>query len=240
MAMVANASLSLDRLSRFAWGRLLWWRFLLFQRHRHDRLVLETVAGRQMVVLPGVLNPKLFRTGEFLAEVVEPLVPPGSSVLDMGTGAGIGAVAAASRAARVVAVDVNPMAVRCARINALLNQVDHRVEVREGDLFAPVGGEPFDVVLFNPPYLPGEARDPLERAFRGGDVVERFARELPARLTPTGVAYVLLSTEANTEAALAAFRTAGLSAEPVAERDLRNEVLTVYRLHPVGTIGVRT
>ena len=62
-----------------------------------------------------------------------------------------------------------------ARINALIHQVDSRVEAREGDLFAPVGDERFDRILFNPPFYRREPRDMLERAFFATDVVERFA-----------------------------------------------------------------
>jgi HemK-related putative methylase len=219
-----------EQLSRAAWSRLLWWRFRLFQRHRHDRLVLEEVAGRPILVLPRVINPKLFRTGEFLAQTIDGRIARGATVLDMGTGAGIGAIVAAGCGARVKAVDVNPVAVRCARINALLNGVEDRVEVRHGDLFEPVSGERFDVVLFNPPYLPGPPRDLLDRAFRGGDVIDRFARGLAQHLAPAGFALVLLSTEADTDSALASFASSALSMTPVSERNLKNEVLTVYRV----------
>jgi methylase of polypeptide subunit release factors len=119
-----------------AWARVV---FRLFQRHRYGRLVIETVAGTPLVVLPGVFNPKLFQTGEFLAETLsERWVPPGSTVLDMGTGSGVGAVFAARWARRVVAVDISPTAVRCARINVLLHGLEDRVEVRAGDLFEPL------------------------------------------------------------------------------------------------------
>ena len=60
--------------------------------------------------------------------MLSPLIPPGSIVLDMGTGSGVGAVFAARNAARVVAVDVNPEAVRCARINVLLHHIEDRVD----------------------------------------------------------------------------------------------------------------
>jgi hypothetical protein len=61
---------------RAVWRRLLRLRFRMFQAHRHNRLVLETVAGKPLLVLPQVLNPKLFRTGEFLAQALNPdLIP---------------------------------------------------------------------------------------------------------------------------------------------------------------------
>ncbi len=213
------------------WRRWLVLRFELFQRHRHDRLVLEHVGGLPIVVLPQVFNPVLFRTGEFLASTLDgAMVRQGAAVLDMGTGSGAAAVTAARLGARVVAVDVNPHAARCVRINALLNGVEDRVDVREGDLFAPVGDALFDLVLFNPPYFRGVPRNELERAWRATDAVERFAAALPAHLAPHGSALVLLSTDGDTPAFLEAFRAAGLQIDVHARRNLINEVLTVYRL----------
>jgi methylase of polypeptide subunit release factors len=130
----------------------------------------------------------------------------------------------------VTAVDITPEAVRCARINALVNRVDDRVEVRQGDLFEPVSGEQFDVVVFNPPYLAGRPSNALDHAFRGDDVVGRFAREVERHLAPEGFALVLLSTDANVAALLATFQAARLMVSPLSERNLRNEVLTIYRV----------
>ncbi len=217
--------------ARWAWRQLLGWRFRLFQRRRYDRLVLETVLGKPILVLPRVFNPKLLRTGEFLVSALDArLIPPGSSVLDLGAGSGVGAVIAARWAERVVAVDINPAAVRCARINAILNRVDDRVTVRFGDLFAPVADERFDVVLFNPPFFRGEPRDALDRAWRSTDLIERFAAELDDHLTRGGHALVVLSSDGEALDFIRAFRANRLVIEVVAKRDLINEVLTVYRM----------
>ncbi len=76
------------------------------------------------VVIPSVFNPKVLRTGEFFASQIDSrLVGRDAEVLDMGTGSGVCAVFAARHARRVVAVDINPAAVRCAGINALLNHL---------------------------------------------------------------------------------------------------------------------
>ena len=95
-----------------------------------------------------------------------------------------------------VALDVNPMAVRCARINALLNEVECRVRVEESDLFAAVAGQRFDVILFNPPYFSGRPRSARDRAFRAQNVIERFAANLKNHLQPGGWGLLLLSSEA--------------------------------------------
>jgi len=218
-------------LVRWLWGRLMYWHFVLFRRWRYSQPLLEQVAGTPLLVLPQVFNPKLMRTGSELAQQLDRhVIAPDASVLDMGTGSGIGAVFAAKYARRVVAVDINAEAVRCARINAMLNQVDERVEVHYGDLFAPLGGERFDLVLFNPPFFRGTARDALGHAWRSNDTVERFAAGLRAHLTPGGYALVLLSTDGETPAFLQAFESHGFSISIFHERDLINERLTIYKI----------
>ena len=210
-------------------------RFRLLDSWRYRTTRLEMVAGQPILVLSGVFNPKIFWTGEFLASalVADPsLVPAGATALDMGTGSGVGAVFAARTARRVVAVDVNPLAVRSARINALIHQVEERVEAREGDLFAPVGDERFDRILFNPPFYLREPRDMLERAFFATDVVERFAAGLRDHLTPRGQCLLVLASTADEKALLRLFEDRGFSVEVAARRDARVEIQSIYRLVP--------
>jgi release factor glutamine methyltransferase len=100
--------------------------------------------------------------------------------------------------------------------------------VRQGDLFAPVAGERFDLVLFNPPFFRGEPQGPFDLAWRGTDVLERFAAGLPAALAPGGRALVLLSTDGDAAGMLRALRGSGFAIEVAARRDLGNEVMTIY------------
>ncbi len=200
---------------------------------RVRRLLLEEWDGLPLVVLPDVLNPVVFRSGVLLAEALAALplpARPGGAprALDMGTGSGIGALALARAGFSVVAVDVSPEAVRCARINALLNRLEARVEVREGDLFAPVGGERYDVVAFNPPFFDGTPSDLHDRAWRGTDVFERFASGLPRHLAPGGLALVLLSDLGPQERQLDALRAAGFRVEAHVSRSWTRERLTVW------------
>ena len=218
-----------------------WWlraRFVLTQRHRHNRLVIERIAGRPLVILPEVFNPALFFSSDLLADLLDrSTIPAGARVLDLGTGSGVLAVCAAQHAAEVAAVDINPAAVRCARINALLNGVEDRLTVYEGDLFAPVAGRTFDVVLFNPPYFRGPPRSPLDRAFRATDVIERFAAGLPAALAPGGKALLVLSTNGEQAATLQALAEVGYASRPLARRDAISELLTVYQVMPKGDLS---
>ena len=161
--------------------------FLLLQRQRHRRLVLEELGGVSLVVLPDVFHPGLFFSSKLLAEVVgrEPL--EGKLVLEVGTGSGFLALLAARRAQRTVGTDINPEAARALKINALLNHLEDKVEARQGDLFASVTGERFDVIIFNPPYFAGEAKDLWEHSWRDVNQVRaRFVAEAAGYLRPGG------------------------------------------------------
>jgi HemK-related putative methylase len=216
---------------RIAVGRLQHLYFKLFLKKRHDGFVLENVCDAELVVAPGVLNPRLMRTGQFFAAYLSSQrVGQNADVLDMGTGSGVCAVVTARHARHVVAVDINPVAVRCARINTLMNRVEDRVEVLEGDLFEPLAGRRFDVILFNPPFLRGKPRDDADRAWRSTDVPERFAAGLRAHLAPTGCALVLLSSFGGAGDFEHQFRRHGFELQVVAQREYINETLILAKL----------
>lgn len=212
-------------------GKAMTWGYRLLGKDRYDDYRLERINGSSFLVMPSVFNPSLPRTGEFLASMLDSkTVNRNFSVLDMGTGSGVCAIFAAKYAARVVAVDINPAAVRCAGINALLNHVEDKVDVRYGDLFSSVRGEKFDLILFNPPFLRGAPRDDRDRAWRSSDVAERFAAGLRDGLKPQGSALVLLSTFGDARHFLEQFHDAGLGISVLAERRFVNETLTVFKL----------
>jgi HemK-related putative methylase len=205
--------------------------YRLIGKDRYDDYCLERIGDSPFLVLPSVFNPKVPRTGEFLASMLDAnRVNRDSRVLDMGTGSGVCAVFAAKHAARVIAVDINPVAVRCAGINAVLNHVEDRIDVRQGDLFAAVPGEQFDLILFNPPFLRGTPRDDRDRAWRSSDIAERFTAGLRDGLKPAGYALVLLSTFGDAGHFLEQFYRAGLEVSVAAERRFVNETLTIFKL----------
>ena len=178
---------------RAALGGVLGFAYRVAGAHRHDVVRLEHVHGTPLLILPSVFNPRLLRTGAFFASVIaDQRLGAGADVLDLGTGSGICAVFAARHARSVVAVDVNRAAVRCAELNARLNQ--QRIDCRHGDLFDPVATQRFNVIFFNPPFIVGSPRNPRDCAWRSADVPVRFAATLEAHLAPGGRAYLLLST----------------------------------------------
>ncbi|MHC4781371.1 MAG: HemK2/MTQ2 family protein methyltransferase [Planctomycetota bacterium] len=123
----------------------------------------------------------------------------GERVLEIGTGTGIIAIHCAKHGCRVTATDVVTEALELARENAQQNTVD--VNLLEGDMFDPVEGT-FDVIIFNPPYLPTAPEDlthsPLDKALDGGpdgtDVTIQFLEQLNEYLAHEGRAYIIVSS----------------------------------------------
>ncbi|MFC9685013.1 HemK2/MTQ2 family protein methyltransferase [Streptomyces sp. NPDC056948] len=169
------------------------------------------------LVPPGVYAPQ--EDTELLAGALsdEPL-PPGAEVLDVGTGTGALALTAARRGLRVTAVDVSRGAVWAARLNARLAGLPLRI--RHGNLFDPVRGESFDLVLANPPYVPAPKGDREPRGSArawdaGGDgrlVVDRICREAPALLRPGGVLLLVQSALSDPDLTVGRLRASGLKA----------------------------
>ncbi len=124
------------------------------------------------------------------------------TVLDLGTGSGILAVLAAKKAESVVAVDLNPNAIRCARENAKHNRVRKKMDFIQSDLFTALQGEvKFDLILFNAPYLPsekGEESTWIGRSWAGGangrEVIDHFITQAPLHLKPNGRILLMQST----------------------------------------------
>lgn len=206
---------------------------------RYGRLVIETIDGVPLLVLADVFNPVLFRGGELLARTIagHPLFDkPGLMTLDLGCGSGAVSVFVARRGARAIAADINPSAVRCTLLNALLNGVEMQVETRQGDLFEPVEGERFDLIVFNPPFFRGRPRTALDHAWRGETVFERFADGLGRHLQPGGSAWILLSTDGAGRELLALLAGRGYTLDVVAERRWWNEIMTIYAAVPVPKI----
>lgn len=155
-------------------------------------------------------------------------VREGDRVVDIGTGCGILGIVAAAKADEVLAIDISPHAVRCARGNAELNHMAHKIFFIQGDLFGPArAGESFDLVLFNAPYLPSEEQEEdswLGWTWNGGktgrDVIDQFVDAVPRYLTQEGRVLLMQSTLSDVERTLTQFRQKNLKAEVVADRDL--------------------
>lgn len=154
-------------------------------------MIRRTINGIKIVVFDGVYNPS-DDTYLLLDDLVY-----GDIALDMCTGTGIIAIALAKRAKRVIAVDIDPKAVECARYNVKLNGVEDKVVVIQSDLFKNVSGL-FDVIVCNPPYLPC-SNNACDKRWCGGPdglaVIRRFFKQAHKFLRDDGVCELVASSE---------------------------------------------
>jgi release factor glutamine methyltransferase len=170
---------------------------LLHLRHKNQISMLKC-KGKKFIILPEVFHPSHHWSGTFLAQYLA--VKPGDYVLDMGTGSGIQAIVASDVASKVLAMDINPNAVKCARINTVLNEVQDKVEVRQSDLFQNLKkDEKFDLIIFNLPFFHINPRNIEEHAYFGGKdghVMKSFFKEVSNYLKPKGRVQIIYSSSA--------------------------------------------
>lgn len=166
-----------------------------------------------------------------LAGAVLDAVGPDDRVLDVGTGSGyLARRVGQETGAESVGIDLNPHACRRAR--------EAGVQTVLGDRTEPFSGGSFDLVAFNPPYLPvdpeAQWEDWFETAVSGGatgrSVVERFLDDVGRVLVPDGVVFLLVSTYTEPATVVEYAGERGFSAAAVEDATFPGETLTVLKL----------
>lgn len=169
---------------------------------------------------------------DLLARTAIEYVEAGDRVLDVGTGSGYVASVLGDAGADAVGVDLSPLACQQAASNG--------VAVVRGDLVAPFREGVFDLVVFNPPYLPTpedqEWDDWMEHALSGGEdgrrLVDPFLDDVARVLRPDGEIFLLVSSLTDPEAVREYARERGLESERVAGEKHPYEELVVLRFVP--------
>ena len=196
----------------------------VIERRASDRLPAAYITheawmhGLRFYVDERVIVPRSF-IGELLQDGLQPYVEDPeqvSAVLELCTGSASLAILAAHAFpnADIDAVDISAAALEVAARNVHEHDLDERISLFEGDLFAPLPERRYDVILTNPPYvnaasmqsLPAEYRHEPEIALAGGadgmDIVRRIIADARQWLTDEGVLVVEIGNErANVEAA---------------------------------------
>jgi ribosomal protein L3 glutamine methyltransferase len=189
----------------------------LVERRRRERCPsayltgISWFAGHPIRVTPDVLVPRS-PIAELCLAGFAPWVDPARvrRVLDIGTGSGCIAIAAAHALprARVDATDVSPGARRVARDNVRRHRLGRLVRVLAADVYDGLGARRYDIIVSNPPYvsagemrrLPREHRaEPvtgLRAARRGLAVIERIVAGARRHLTPRGILVVEVGSAA--------------------------------------------
>ena len=196
-----------------------------FGKHR------VTIMGNRFEISENVFNPGYYYTSIYMAKNIK--VSPDDIVLDMGTGSGIQAVTAAQTASRVVAIDINPEAVKYAKMNVAANGLKDRISVMEGDLFSPLEKGPvFSVILFTPPYLKGQPRSDFDHALFDPEktLITRFFSEAKYYLTQDGYIQMLYSSMADNETALSIARKMGWHCRLMSRQETFSESFLIYKI----------
>ncbi|MGH9188009.1 MAG: methyltransferase, partial [Acidimicrobiales bacterium] len=203
----------------------------------HVVATVSAIGVREAVILAdsGPARPAFVMQPGPATLALADLVPrevTGRRVLDLGAGPGSVGVVAALRGADVVVTDLSERCAAFMAANATLNGVS--LDVRVGDLYEPVSGDAFDLVLCQPPYLP--APDDLEPVLylhggsRGDALLSQVLAGLPDVLVPGGEGIVMFHTPGDVDDAaelvrsalggrgcdIALFCSPGSPAEPVA------------------------
>jgi release factor glutamine methyltransferase len=198
--------------------------------HYHD-LIIETY--------PDVYDPA--EDSFLLLEALN--IDPNDSILELGTGCGIIALDCARKGSRIICTDINPFAVQLTRCNIERNQRILRgsIEIRQGDLFSVLHeNELFNVIIFNPPYLPTKKQEKVggwfDIATDGGQnglrVTRQFIQGLKKHLLNTGRAYFIFSSLSSRVTLEHYLKNERLSSCIVTRRKFDGEELDVYCVTP--------
>ncbi len=189
-----------------------------------------SVLGKIYEISENVFNPKFYYTSIFMAKHIRVL--SGEVVLDMGTGSGIQAITAGQTASNVIAVDINPEAVRFAKRNIIANGLENRISVVQSDLFSSLhSGHKFDVIFFTPPYLNGIVKTSFDNALfdPNKELLYRFFRDAKDYIKPGGYVQMLYSSVAGPEKFLEIPRQFGWKHSLMAKEKTFTEEFLIYK-----------
>lgn len=157
---------------------------------RKKGVAIAALDGARIHPHYGVFSPV---RGEYLDLIANAPLPSTELAFDIGTGTGVIAAVLAKRGVKkVVATELNPRALACARDNIARLGLRERIEISETDLF-PAGQAP--LIVCNPPWLPGAANSLLDQAIYDPDsrMLLGFLKGLKAHLSPGGEGWLVLS-----------------------------------------------
>jgi release factor glutamine methyltransferase len=153
-------------------------------------------------------------------------------VLDMGTGTGIQAITAAKNAKNVIAVDINPEAITQSKLQADIDKIKN-IKFIVSDLFEKVPKVKFDLIIFNPPYLPKHKHVDdvaLVSGKRGVDTTIRFLDSVNNFLKTNGKILLITSSLASHSLLNQGFKKNLLKKKELEKKHIFFEDINILRL----------
>jgi len=190
------------------------------------------------------LHPEVYEPAEDTFQLLETIkLEKDDRVLELGTGCGLIALSCAQQGSKVVCTDINPYATALAKRNYQINRplIKGSIDVRNGDMFSVIrSDERFDIIIFNPPYLPTRTEDRVgdtgwfDVATDGGAdglfITKRFLKGLSKHLAKNGCAYTVFSSLSNRIKFEKYISDEGLTSDIVSSRVYGDEQIDIYRL----------
>jgi release factor glutamine methyltransferase len=190
------------------------------------------------------LHPQVYEPAEdtfLLADSI--YVSEVNSIFELGSGSGLIALYCASLGANVICSDINPFAVELIKKNFLVNKdkIKGSFDVRIGDLFSVLDSkDSFDVIIFNPPYLPTTKKDLVgglgwfDKAVNGGadglNITKHFINHVSGFLKKNGRVYFVFSSLCSREKLESLIKKNNFIFEIVNSCRFNDETLDVYCL----------
>ena len=200
--------------------------------HYHD-LVIE-------------LHPEVYDPAEDTFLLLDSIqIDPHDKILELGTGCGLIGLECARRGVQVLCTDINPFAVQLTRHNIERNRpfLKGTIDIRQGDLFSVLKkDERFQLIIFNPPYLPTKTKDRIggwfDIATDGGQnglkTTIKFLHDLSKHLLSNGRSYFIFSSLSPRLTLERYLKHEQLSAAIVARHKFESEELDVYCVTPTA------
>jgi release factor glutamine methyltransferase len=189
-------------------------------------------------------HPEVYEPAEDTFLILDSIsVDTNKLVCEIGTGTGIIALSCAQQGASVICSDINPYAVDLVNKNIQKNQylLKGVLQVRQGDLFDVIGSdESFDIIIFNPPYLPtrldqkvddgGWFNTAVDGGITGLELTERFLKNISKHLKPGGKGYYIFSTQSERRLLLGYLKKFSLNDRIMSTISFENETLELHEV----------
>jgi methylase of polypeptide subunit release factors len=164
-------------------------------RHNEVSYPYECTFGRaELVIEESVFCPTFTNASPLLLDAID--FRPDEHVLDAFAGSGAFGINAALHGSRAMTFDISPRAVACTINNAAANNVGEHIDARLGSLRQAIPkGQTFDLIIANPPLLPGKPEGSLDVAVKdpGLEATIEFIEALPRLLADRGRCYLITS-----------------------------------------------
>jgi release factor glutamine methyltransferase len=188
------------------------------------------IEGKDLLIFPGIYPPS--EDTYLLIDAIKSRAKGRALELCCGTGA-VG-LCISNKLESIIALDINPIAVKNTKQNYAKNGLTKMLDAIIGDLFSPLKKQAFDLILMNPPYLPDEEEEPKSLCWSGGGrgriIIDRFINGLGGFLGESGRALFVQSTLNGIDESLSMIKDQGMFGRVINKANFQFEGIVVIEV----------